>query len=334
MPRGSNTNPFCRTLKLVEHYHLFMIGTRHMTVFFFTYFLRSWLRFATLSISVALTACGGGSSAAMVESVPFASKILFVGNSFTRGDGALDVVNYKPSTVTDLNGNKLGGVPAIFKAFTLQSGLNYVVSFEVVSGASLKHHYQVQAPLLQRAWDVVLMQDYSTLNKDDPGNANELIAYSDHLAAMFIEKNPSVVIKIAATWSRADQTYLPNGHWYGHPIETMALDLMKAYQTADQKSIAINGVVPIGMAWNRAFTSGFADANPYDGIDNGRVNLWATDNYHASKFGSYLEALTIFGSVTGRDPRTLGAKETVAADLGITQQQAQQMQQIAYEQLH
>ncbi|MGZ3306812.1 MAG: hypothetical protein ACXU8U_13205, partial [Asticcacaulis sp.] len=76
-----------------------------------------------------------------------------------------------------------------------------------------------------------------------------------------------------------------------------------------------------------------ADANPYDGIDAGKVNLWNTDHYHASVYGYYLEALTIFGSVTGRDPRSLGANECAAADLGIAPAQAATLQQVAFEQL-
>ena len=50
-------------------------------------------------------------------------------------------------------------------------------------------------------------------------------------------------------------------------------------------------------------------------------------------YGSYLEALTIFGKITGLDPRSLGADETAAAQLGITQAQVRVMQQLAFEQL-
>jgi hypothetical protein len=45
--------------------------------------------------------------------------------------------------------------------------------------------------------------------------------------------------------------------------------------------------------------------------------LWADDDHHASKYGAYVTALVLFGTVTGRDPRSLGLKESVAADLGI-----------------
>ncbi|WP_077034505.1 PEPxxWA-CTERM sorting domain-containing protein [Pelomonas sp. KK5] len=57
------------------------------------------------------------------------------------------------------------------------------------------------------------------------------------------------------------------------------------------------------------------------------------DSYHASAWGSYLEALTDFGQVTGLDPRSLGAGETAATALGISGTQAVALQSLAYEQL-
>jgi hypothetical protein len=43
--------------------------------------------------------------------------------------------------------------------------------------------------------------------------------------------------------------------------------------------------------------------------------------------------LTIFGSITGRDPRALGQHECAAADLGISPAQAGALQAIAFDQL-
>src|SRR5262249_24299807 len=95
----------------------------------------------------------------------------------------------------------------------------------------------------------------------------------------------------------------------------------------------VNGVIPVGLAWNRAFDVGFADPNPYDGVSAGQVDLWAFDNYHASSFGYYIEALMAFRAVTGKDPRTLGPKEQAAQELGISPAQAVAMQQIAFDTL-
>src|SRR5689334_17880790 len=79
-------------------------------------------------------------SLAAVAAPASATTILFVGNSFTYGDpagGAPLVQNYRPGTVTDLNGTGIGGVPALFKAFTVQAGLNYDVSLETSPGKGL-----------------------------------------------------------------------------------------------------------------------------------------------------------------------------------------------------
>jgi hypothetical protein len=58
-----------------------------------------------------------------------------------------------------------------------------------------------------------------------------------------------------------------------------------------------------------------------------------SDNYHASTYGYYLEALVIFGSVTGRDPRALGGQEVAATQLGIASADAAALQELAGESL-
>lgn len=113
----------------------------------------------------------------------------------------------------------------------------------------------------------------------------------------------------------------------------MGADVAAGYAQADAQSDFIDDVIPVGLAWNRAIETGFADGNPYDGIGAGQVNLWGPDSYHGSKYGYYLEALTVFGDITGLDPRSLGSNEYVARELGITAIEAAAMQRIAYDQL-
>jgi hypothetical protein len=265
-----------------------------------------------------------------------AATILFVGNSFTYGEpaGAAPLVkDYRPDTVTDLNKSGIGGVPALFKAFTVQAGLDYQVSLETIPGAGLDRHYNEKFGTIVKPYDKVVLQSYSTLDAKKPGNPDTLVKYSGLLARAFHDQNPNVRIFLNATWSRADQTYKLFGAWYGKPIQQMALDVRRGYDAADAASDFIIGVIPVGQAWNRAIAGGLADANPYDGIDAGKVNLWAPDAYHASLYGYYLEALTIFGSVTGRDPRSLGADERAARELGIAPATASALQKCAADQL-
>jgi hypothetical protein len=264
-----------------------------------------------------------------------ATTILFIGNSFTYGDpaGAAPLVReYRPGTVTDLNGTHIGGVPALFKAFTAQAGLDYDVSLETSPGKGVDWHYQNRLALIAQPYDKVVLQSYSTLDGAHPGNPATLVKYAGLLAQAFHDKNPKADVRLAATWTRADQTYKPGGAWYGQPVSKMALDVRAGYDQADRASSLIGSVIPVGQAWNRAFASGLADDNPYDGKVTG-INLWAPDSYHGSVYGYYLEALTIFGSITGRDPRALGAGEYVAKDLGIDAKTAVALQAVAAEQL-
>jgi hypothetical protein len=135
-----------------------------------------------------------------------------------------------------------------------------------------------------------------------------------------------------ATWSRADETYPAKGAWAGQPIEVMARDVRAAYDKAAGPAAA-KSVIPVGEAWTRAIRTGLADPNPYDGIEAGKLNLWTYDHYHASTYGYYLEALVIFGSVTGRDPRALGPNECSAFELGLSRGEAKALQEVAYDQL-
>ena len=64
------------------------------------------------------------------QSAECAETILFVGNSFTFGADSPPVQAYRPETVTDLNREGIGGVPALFKSFTREAGLAYDVSLE------------------------------------------------------------------------------------------------------------------------------------------------------------------------------------------------------------
>jgi hypothetical protein len=265
-----------------------------------------------------------------------AASILFVGNSFTYGEpagGAPVVQRYQPGSVTDLNNTGIGGVPALFKAFTVQAGLDYSVSLETVGGTGLDYHYTNKLPLLNRPWDQVVLQSYSTLDASNPGDPTKLIQYASLFADTLTTQNPAVDISLMSTWSRADQTYLPTGAWYGQPISAMQEDVRAGYEAAKAANPAIDRVLPVGAAWNAAMEGGVADPNPYNGITAGQINLWAPDNYHASPFGYYLEALVVFGSVTGLDPLSLGENERVAQDLGFTPEQAYALQKIAHDQV-
>jgi hypothetical protein len=260
------------------------------------------------------------------------TSVLFIGNSFLFGSGSA-VRFYRADTVTDLNKEGIGGVPALFKSFTQQAGLDYDVSLETRGGVGLDFHLANKLDVISgRAWDTVVMHGYSTLDADKPRDPAKLVATSKQMADVLRKGNPKVDVYLMATWSRADETYPAKGAWAGQPIDAMARDVRAAYDKAAVPSAA-KAVIPVGEAFTRAIQTGVADPNPYDGIEAGKLNLWTYDNYHASTHGYYLEALVIFGSVTGRDPRSLGQNECSAFELGMSRAEAKALQQVAFDQL-
>jgi len=261
-----------------------------------------------------------------------AQRILFVGNSFTFGAGSA-VRFFHPELVHDLNREGQGGVPALFKIFAQQAGLEWDVSLETAGGQDLAFHLANKKPELAGTWDTVLLQDYSTLDRAKPGNASAHIRDTGRMAALFRAANPAVRIYLETTWPRADQTYPANGHWPGKPIKAMADDLARANALALLNNRELSGTAPVGEAWLRAFDQNVADPNPYDGVAYGKLDLWTWDHYHASAYGYYLAALVIFGRVTGTDPRALGEHERAAEELGFSGLTTVALQRIAAEAL-
>ena len=274
-------------------------------------------------------------SVAMALSAPTAAavpSVLFIGNSFTFGSGSA-VRFYRANTVTDLNNEGTGGMPALFKSFMQQSHLDADVVLETYPGVGLDYHLKNKMTQIgSHRWDTVVMHGFSTLDADKPGDPAKLVATSKEMADALRAKNPKVELFLMATWSRADQVYPARGAWNGKPIDVMARDVRKGYDAA-AAGASIKTVIPVGEAWNRAIQTGVADANPYDGIDAGKLNLWTYDSYHASTAGYYLEALVVFGSVTGRDPRSLTANECSGFELGLSTAEVRKLQQVAFDEL-
>lgn len=292
------------------------------------HFLRFVFKSLAITISIIATLYLDSSAIAAEQ-----KKVLFIGNSFTFGYGSASLV-YRADSITDLNGEGGGGIPALFKSFADQSNITYKVYMETKGGAALDFHLEQKLDVIgSESWDQVVMHGFSTLDSDNPGNPSMLIDTAGKMATFLHTLNPNVEIFLSSTWSRADLIYQAEKHWSNTPIENMALDVRKGNNKAMDASPYINGVNPIGEAWTRAIKMGIADGNPYDGIDFGKISLWTWDHYHSSTYGDYLHALVVFGNLTGVDPRTLGENECSAFELGLSRSQAKKLQQVAFEQL-
>src|SRR5258706_11593403 len=109
---------------------------------------------AFISLTVASRVLG--QPAAPAPAAATNETILFVGNSFMYGAGSA-ARYYRANTVTDLNGESQGGVPALFKVFANQAELDFTVSLETVRGSGLDLHVAKKAAVIGRAWDHVVM---------------------------------------------------------------------------------------------------------------------------------------------------------------------------------
>lgn len=111
---------------------------------------------------------------------------------------------------------------------------------------------------------------------------------------------------------------------------TVAMNNVAAFAGTDASG-GIAGVIPVGQAFLRAVRDGLATRDMYaKGAEtDGLIDLWFNDGTHASVHGSYLSALTLFGSITGLDPQSLGRHEQAAFDLGISPDDAWALQRVA-----
>ena len=78
--------------------------------------------------------------------------------------------------MTDLNNEGTGGVPALFKSFADQAGLDYDVFIETYPGAGLDFHLENKLDVIgKRPWDNAVMHGFSTLDRNAPGDPATLI---------------------------------------------------------------------------------------------------------------------------------------------------------------
>ena len=129
------------------------------------------------------------------------------------------------------------------------------------------------------------------------------------------------------------------------PSYFSTLEAMTSEMTAGMTSVAnyadddgtsgIKGIIPVGQAFLIAVQAGFATRNMYaaDALTDDLIDLWFNDGTHASVAGSYLSALTNFGSITGLDPAMFGAGERAARELGLSAREAVLLQSVASFQL-
>ncbi|WP_394834386.1 hypothetical protein LVJ94_48590 [Pendulispora rubella] len=194
-----------------------------------------------------------------------------------------------------------------------------------------------------------LSEDQCTTRRTIPANPNA---------------SPATKVYLTETWARPDMVFAhkittpdkssPTGSpivdksssggdatLYYTSLDGMTADLRASVAAAAAANPKFVRVIPVGDAFQRAVdqnlvrTGAFYDANGVYTVEQpgDPVNLWWVDSTHASKYGSYLDALLQFGSITGRDPLSLGEGEHAAHELGIAPNVALSLQRVASAQL-
>ncbi|RQR38819.1 hypothetical protein DIE23_03395 [Burkholderia sp. Bp9143] len=302
-------------------------------------------------------------------------RILFVGDSLTHGrytpvrsygamraggqdiDGTVQVVDENVGQTgarSEREPGPWGGIPGIFARFAAEAGLDYDVHLEAMSATSLAKHDRVASDVIDRpTWDVVVLQELSAKplpfalthsRASDPAGFRASVA---KLARGIRAAAPQARIYLYETWPRADLAKVLAGElgsagFHARYVDRLA-ELVAAYRDAfdgaRRTDPAIAAVAPVGRAWQRAWTTGVADPDPY--APSGAPLLWygiraqndppisRPDYLHPGVLGAYLSALVLFQQIAGVDVRTLGPREQAAVQLGIAPDMAARLQAVA-----
>lgn len=112
--------------------------------------------------------------------------------------------------------------------------------------------------------------------------------------------------------------------------------LAMAASIGDAKPILVGDAFQLAVDTSDAVEKSkfFGDGGaPIPFASHANIDLWWEDGLHASKYGSYLEALMAFGTITKLSPLVLASSDSVAASLGISPERAEILQKIAAAQL-
>lgn len=231
-------------------------------------------------------------------------NVLFIGNSFTMGNG--DETVLQP-----------GGVPFLFAELAVAAGVERPVTrLCALGGRKFSDHLQDETGALtairEGGWDYVVLQGYSTA-PTHAGHPESFHSCGVQLHREILQASPQATTVLYETWARHPQ----------HPMVSGAASLFPDGPTQMQRELregyrqllALLGegacIAPVGDAWELALLER-------------DIRLHATDDYHANRNGSYLAALVILGTVLGYPLPLLPALA------GVTAEDARFLQGIAH----
>ncbi len=203
-------------------------------------------------------------------------RLFFIGNSFTLG----------------------GPIPVLVRDLAVNAGFPRPdVEYSAVGGYTLSKHRLLKAStegVAKGAWDVVVLQEYSTKPTDAMGDPLDFKRDATWFYDKALAASPAAEVVLYETWARhPDHGVYPTQ--FKDPAEMQA-QLRKHYNDAADHYIPDHAtaspkdavtVAPAGDAWEKHLAEPKA------------LRLHASDNYHAGPKGQYLNALVIFSTIYG-----------------------------------
>jgi hypothetical protein len=175
------------------------------------------------------------------------------------------------------------------------------------------------------------LQDYSTrptTNTDVGGDVAGFRSNVQSFSVLTTNYNSHANVLLYCTWGRPDLVAVGTFP----SIQSMQGQLTTNYSNA-ASDFNLFGFAPVGDAFMATVASGLS-INPTNGLETpgpGQISLWQSDIYHASTYGSYLDALVFYAKILGADPRALPTGPgSAASDLGLDPTACVQLQNIAY----
>jgi hypothetical protein len=212
-----------------------------------------------------------------------ADDILFIGNSFTFGGGALVV-------------QKNGGVPKLFEAVARAKG-HPVMAFALTAGGR-GWNYHLAQPRTGRAlgaktWTWVVLQDLST-RPTQIGDEAKFLADGETFSDRIAEHSPNAGIVLYETWARpAGKFYeTPPGNAFTGGPEQMMAQLFLSYDNLAGDLAARNPSRPVCVARVGTAFARIKAKYPDIVVD-------AADQHHATAAGYYEAALLMDEAIYG-----------------------------------
>ena len=217
-------------------------------------------------------------------------SILFIGNSYTY-------YNDMPQVFFSAAANAAGYDRVMVKAVT--KGGYYL---EAHADENDEIGALVAQALGEQQYDYVVLQEQSVLPAADP----ERFFRAARSITRKVRKNGAKLV-FYCTWGRKT----------GHPVlseinmnhDSMTLALKASYTAIAKEQDGL--VAHVGSAFHEIYTT-YGDT----------IDVYHTDFTHPSQIGSYLAALTIFGTIVGVDPRTIPYDGPVSPETAAILKQA------------